>query len=88
MADITKSREGGISERIKWFCCESLMRPKFNEFKPRLKYEMWFKRGWFHPKLYQMFRDLGRRLIGTEMLADQRRGLNYLNSASGLLKSL
>jgi len=49
---------------------------------------MWFKRGWFHPKLYQMFRDLGRRLIGTGMLADQRRGLNYLNSASGLLKSL
>ena len=37
--------------------------------------------------LYLVFRDFSRRSIGTGFLADQRRGLNSLNSASECFKS-
>ena len=45
------------------------------KFKPRLKY------GWFHLKLYQMFKDLSRRL--NRVLVDLNRSSNSLNSISG-----
>ena len=39
---------------------------EFKEFEPRLKFETRLKHGWwFHLKLYSVFRDLSRRLIGT-----------------------
>ena len=36
---------------------------EFKEFERRFKFKPWFKYGWFHLKLYQMFQDLSRRLI-------------------------
>ena len=36
---------------------------EFKEFERRFKFKPRFKDGWFHLKLYQMFKDLGRRLI-------------------------
>ena len=38
---------------------------EFKEFEPRLKFEMLLKYGWFHLKLYSMFKDLSRRSIET-----------------------
>ena len=36
---------------------------EFKEFERRFKFKPRFKYGWFHFKLYQMFKDLSRRLI-------------------------
>ena len=36
---------------------------EFKEFERRFKFKPWFKYGWFHLKLYQMFQDLSRRFI-------------------------
>ena len=36
---------------------------EFKEFERRFKFKPRFKYGWFHLKLYQMFKDLSRRLI-------------------------
>ena len=34
---------------------------KFKEFERWFKFKPWFKYGWFHLKLYQMFQDLSQR---------------------------
>ena len=34
---------------------------EFKEFERRFKFKPRFKYGWFHLKLYQMFKDLSRR---------------------------
>ena len=36
---------------------------EFIEFERRFKFKPRLKYGWFHLKLYQMFKDLSRRLI-------------------------
>ena len=36
---------------------------EFKEFERRFKFKPRFKYGWFHLKLYQMFKDLNRHLI-------------------------
>ena len=47
----------------KWHLKLSLQRPNFEEFEPRLKFDMQLKYGWFHLKLYLLFQDLSRRSI-------------------------
>jgi len=38
---------------------------EFKEFEPRLRFETRLKHGWFHLKLYSVFRDFSWSLIGT-----------------------
>ena len=54
---------------------------EFKEFKPRLKY------GWFHLKLYKIFQGFKLALNWNRFLGDLRRGLNSLNSDTGLVSS-
>ena len=51
-----------INKDIKLTKCN----PKINKKKPEAEFkefEPWFNYGWFHLKLYQMFKDLSRRSI-------------------------
>ena len=36
---------------------------EFKEFERRFKFKLRFKYGWFHFKLYRMFKDLSRHLV-------------------------
>ena len=43
---------------------------EFKELEPRFKFKPWFKYGWFHLKLYQMFQDLSRGSNSSNSISD------------------
>ena len=61
-----------------------ILEAEFTEFKPCFKFETRLKHGWLHLKLYSVSR-FEPVLNWNRFLAVQRRCLNSLNSASGLL---
>ena len=54
-----------LHSKIEYIFVAEQPEAEFKEFRPRLKFKLRLKYGWFHLELYSIFQDLSRRSIET-----------------------